>query len=84
MGAAVALGDVICERQHILVVAVVPPHRDFNTDVVLDAVDIDRVRDHRGFGAVEILHKFPHAAFVDHQLFQRLSGSFVAQADANA
>ena len=32
MRAAVALGDVVGERQHVLVVAVVPPQRDFDAD----------------------------------------------------
>jgi hypothetical protein len=35
MRAAVALRDVVGEAQHVLVVAVVPPHRDFDGDAVL-------------------------------------------------
>jgi hypothetical protein len=35
MGAAVALRDVVGEAQHVLVVAVVPPQRDFDGDAVL-------------------------------------------------
>jgi hypothetical protein len=35
MGAAVALRDVVGEAEHVLVVAVVPPHRDFDIDAVL-------------------------------------------------
>ena len=32
MRAAVALGNVVCERQHVLVIAVVPPRGDFDDD----------------------------------------------------
>ena len=42
MRAAVALGDVVGEGQHILVVAVVPPQSDFDADAVALALDEDR------------------------------------------
>src|SRR5690606_39807250 len=35
MGAAIALGNVVCEAENILVVAVVPPHCHFDPDIVL-------------------------------------------------
>jgi hypothetical protein len=66
VGAAIALGDVVGEGQHHLVVAVVPPHRDLDADAVLFALHVDRFLDHRGLGAVEIFHEFPHAALVFH------------------
>ena len=39
MRAAVALRDVVGEGQHVLVVAVVPPQRDFDGDAVALALD---------------------------------------------
>ena len=42
MGAAVALRNVVGEAQHVLVVAVVPPQRDFDGDAVPLAADHQR------------------------------------------
>ena len=57
MGSAVALRDVVGERQHVLVIAVVPPQRDLDADAVALAPDENRPIDQRGLGAVEIAHK---------------------------
>ncbi len=84
MGAAVALGDVVGEGQHHFVVAVVPPHRDLDPDVVARAVDIDRLRHERGLGPVEILHEFLDATFVEQLGPERHGGAFVRQDDADA
>ena len=39
MGAAVALRDVVGEGQHVLVVGIVPPQRDFDGDILALALD---------------------------------------------
>ena len=62
--AAVALGDVVGERQHVLVVAIVPPQRDLDPDAVALALDQDRFFDQRRLGAVEIAHERFEAALV--------------------
>ena len=49
VGAAIALRNVVGEGQNRLMVAVVPPHRDLNPDVVLFPGDKDRVRHAAGF-----------------------------------
>jgi hypothetical protein len=49
MRAAVALRDVVGEAQHVLVVAVVPPHRDFDADAVALGADGDRRGSISGF-----------------------------------
>ena len=84
MGAAVALRDVVGEGQHVLVVAVVPPHRHIDADAVALAGDADRLRDQRGAAAVEILDELLHAAL---EVEGCLSGGLrplVAQHDADA
>ena len=48
MRAAVALRDVVGERQDVFVIAVVPLHRDVDADLVALAVDGDRVGDQAG------------------------------------
>ena len=44
MGAAVTLRDVIRKEQHVLVVGIVPPHRDLDRDAVALGADGDRLR----------------------------------------
>ena len=83
MGAAVALGDVVGEGQDVLVVAVVPPHRDLNADPVALPLHKDRFRDQRLFGAVKILDELSDAAFIDHLFLKRFRRAFVAQRDAD-
>ena len=41
MRAAVALRNVVCEGQNVLVVAIVPPHCDLNDDVVALAEELE-------------------------------------------
>jgi hypothetical protein len=43
MRAAVALRDVVREAQHILVIAVVPPQRDFDRDPLALDLEHDRL-----------------------------------------
>src|SRR3954466_1083002 len=54
MRAAVALRDVVRKREHILVVGIVPPQSDFDSDAVALAAHHDRRRNQRLLGAVEI------------------------------
>ena len=84
MGAAVALGDVVGERQHRLVVAVVPPHRDLDADPATLAGDEDRFRGDGGLAAVEVFHELAHAAFVEQLGVDRLGRTVVFQDDADA
>ena len=84
VGAAVALGNVVCERQYGFVVAVVPPHRDLDPDAVLLADHVDRFRHDGGFRAVDVFHEFPHAAFVEQLNLLRFGMAFVLQDDPHA
>ncbi len=68
MRAAVALRNVVRERQNRLVIAVVPPQRDFDTDAVFLAADHDRLGNNRRLGAIEIAHERGSAALV-HEFF---------------
>ena len=66
MGAAVTLRDVVGEAQHVLVVAVVPPQRGLDADVVHLGPHHDRGRHHRLLVAVEIFDEFLDAAVIAH------------------
>ena len=68
MGAAVALGNVVGEAQHALVVAVVPPHCDFNADAVLLRAHHDGARHHGLLVAVEVFDELFDAALVEQLL----------------
>ena len=65
MGTAVALGDVVGEGQHILVIAVVPPHRHFDADAVAVVLDHDGLDELRRLRAVEIAHEGFQAALIE-------------------
>jgi hypothetical protein len=68
MRAAVALRDVVGEAEHVLVIAVVPPHRAFDADAVVLGRIIIGCGHQRGVVAVEIFHEGLDAALVDHLL----------------
>jgi hypothetical protein len=82
MGAAVALRDVVGEAQHVLVVAVVPPHRHFDADAVALG-DHDRRGMQRLLVAVEIFDEGLDAAFVVHRRASR-PRALVGQHDGDA
>ena len=84
MGAAVALRDVVGEGQHILVVAVVPPHRDFDRDAVALGADGDRRRDQRLLGAIEIFDELFQPALIEQFLCLDVGMARVGQNDAHA
>ncbi len=62
--AAVALGDVVGEAQRVLVIAVVPLHREFDRDSVLLGHHRHGRAVQRLFGAVEVFDERFDAAFV--------------------
>ena len=84
MRAAVALRDVVGEGQHVLVVAVVPPHRDLDGDAVAFGLDGDRLRDQRLLGAVEIFDELDQAAVIDELQALHVGMARVGQDDAHA
>ena len=68
MGAAVALGNVVGEAQHVFVVAVVPPQGCFHANAVHVGIDHDRRRHHRLLVAVEVFDEFLDASVITHLL----------------
>ncbi len=82
--AAVALRDVVGEAEHVLVVAVVPPHRHLDGDPVALRREHDRLRDQRRLGGVEIAHEGLEPALVVQLHLDRLGVAQVAQDDAHA
>src|SRR6202034_1456538 len=81
MRAAVALGNVVGEREHILVVAVVPPQGDFNANAVALALDENVLIDQRRLRAVEVAHESLEAALVEQLLSLGLGMAQIAQYD---
>ena len=84
MGAAVALGNVVGEAQHRLVIAVVPPQRRLDARAVALGLDDDRLRHERRLVAVEIFHERLDAALVDHLLALLDRMTPVGEHDAHA
>ncbi len=84
MGATVALGNVVGEAQHILVVAIVPPQGAVDGDAILLAMDHDRLFQHRLLGAVEITHEGRNAALVEQFHVLGLDTAPVGQKNAHA
>ena len=68
MGAAVTLRDVVGEAQHVLMIAVVPPQRRLDADVVQFRAHHDRRGHDRLLVAVEIFDEFLDAADIVHLL----------------
>ena len=64
MGAAVALRDVVGERQDVFIIAVVPLQRDVDADPVANGRNGDRLREERRLGAVEIFDEGGDTALV--------------------
>ena len=84
MGAAVTLRDVVGEAQHVLMVAVVPPQRGLDADVVHLRPHHDRGGHHRLLVAVEIFDEFLDAAVVMHRLALLDRVAHVGQHDIDA
>ena len=64
MGAAVALRDVVGERQHVLVIGIVPFEGDVDADPVAHRRNGDRLGKQRDLGAVEPFDEGPDPALV--------------------
>ena len=84
VGAAVALRDVVGEAEDVLVIRVVPLHGDLDGDAVALGADVDRRRDDRLLGAVEIAREGLEAAVVHHRLGLHLDAALVGQGDLHA
>ena len=82
--AAIALRDVVGEGQHVLVVAVVPPHGDFDRDAVALGADGDRGRDQRLLGAIEVFDELFQAALIHQLLGLDVGVARVGQHDTHA
>ena len=84
MGAAVTLRDVVGEAQHVLMIAVVPPKRGLDADIVEFGAHHDRGRHDRLLVAVEVFDEFLDAADILHflALFDRMA--HVGQHDIDA
>ncbi len=63
-------------------IAVVPPHRDFDTDVVFLALDKNRLRHDGGFVPVEVFDEFLHATLIKELSAQMLHWTLIGQNDA--
>ena len=77
-------GMLLREQQHVLVVAVVPPQRRLDDDLVALAVEHDRLADQRLLGAVEVAHEGRRAAVVAHLLALDVGVARVRQHDLGA
>ena len=84
MRAAIALGYIIGEAQNRLVIAVIPPQRQFDADIVLLGLQRHRHFNQRGFVSVEIAHKSFQAAFKCQIDNARLRPTTVFQHDRHA
>ena len=81
---AIALRDVVGEWQNHLIVAVVPPHGDFDADVVTFTDHIDRFGQDRNFGPVDVFNEFFDAALIEQLSAQVFHWAFVFDDDARA
>ncbi len=84
MSTAIALRNVVGEAQHMLMIAVVPPHGGFDRDAVTLGPHVDRLLDQRMFGTVQIAHERFQATFVEQLLDLVLNAALVRQDDADA
>ncbi len=77
MRAAVPLGDVVGEAEHVLVVAVVPPQGGLDGDARLRLLHHDRLLDQRMLGAVEVADEGAQAALIAHLLGLGLDAAMI-------
>ena len=64
MSTAIALWDVVCEAENILVIAVIPLKRGFNGDAIFLTDCENRFRNGRGTLTIEMLYEGFHAAII--------------------
>ena len=81
VGSAVTLRNVVGKAQDVLVVRVVPLHRDFDGNSVAFRPDDDRFADQRMLCPVEKADKGLEPAFVHHRLALRLNPAPIGQHD---
>ena len=82
--AAIALWNVVREAEDVLVVAVVPPHRDFNGDAVALGVDRNRLFDQCRLGAVQKTDKGFEAALIHEVDFFGVDAALIGEIDPDA
>jgi hypothetical protein len=82
--AAIPLRDVVGEAQHGLVIAVVPPQREIDLDLLALAADDDRGLEQGRLRLVQVAHEGLDAALVMQGLLERLDAAQVAQDDDDA
>ena len=84
MRASVLLGNIVCEGEDVLVIAVVPPHRDIYGDAVLLAAHDDGGVDQRVLRPVEIAHERLDPALVEQRFLDGLGVTLIAQHNGDA
>ncbi len=84
VGAAVTLGDVVGKGQDVFVIAIVPPHGDFDANAVLFAFDEHGIGHHRVFRPVQIAHEFTHAALIEQFRAQGFRRALILDDDPHA
>ncbi len=84
VGAAVALRDVVGERQDVLVIGIIPFESDVDADPVADRGNGDRLGEQRRLGAVEILHERGDSALVIELMLHPLLVAGVGEKHADA
>jgi len=61
---AIPLRDIVRERQHVFVIAVIPFKRDIDADPVALPGNRNRVGEERGLGAIKISDEGRNPAFI--------------------
>ena len=84
VGAAITLGDVVGEGQHILMVGIVPPECDLDGDTIALALDENGRADQRRLGAIEIAHEGLKTALVEKLLLLISELRSIGQFDPHA
>jgi hypothetical protein len=84
VGAAVPLRDVVGEAEDIFVIAVVPPERHVQLDVLALASDDDGGLDQSGLGLVQVADEGFDAALIVQHLGEGLGLAVVLEPDGDA
>jgi hypothetical protein len=84
MRATVALGYIVCEGEHMLVIRVVPPKSGFDDDLIALTIDQHRVRDERSLGAIEVTHESFKPAIIVELLAFDLGAAKIGELDTYA
>ena len=84
MRAAIALGDIIGEAQHGLVIAVIPPEREIDLDLFAATANNDRGLDQGCLGLVQMADKGLDPALIMQDLFIGLGPAQVLELDKDA